>query len=486
MRESAADAASFKISVMKNVRWTALSAVGRLIIAGGTWALLAHFVEPKAIAAYGIAWSGVAIGFAVCNNGVGQSVIAVPNVSQGHYSAAQAVLMLVAAVVSGCLMLTGLILPRFYSVEDLYAAFIIGALTVPLMSIAAVDTAVEQKELRFNSLAGIQLGAMALSAATSLIFVASGFSLVGLFALQGFSGLYSFILFRLLGRPSHFRSFSVSDLLGVWHIGSHMTFSSLTGVLGNAFLQLVLAATLAPEEFGLYTFVSRTIQIIGTQLSAVAAAVIFPTLSRLKRDPSEVGRAFISLSPILAGLMMLVMLPFIVAPEAFLIFYAGDKWKGGAEVLRYLGLMTAMTGMGVGVFATFQVLGMPQVAWKWNLLLIGVQTVAVLASKRGGMVSITQSIAASSLLTPLALYGLSRLAEFNFLAYLRAISPAFLYVVPSVAVGFYVSKAFSTAAPVIAFSAPAMAACTVYSAQWLVGYWVRQRQRALHRVDKQS
>lgn len=448
--------------LVKNVGWTMLTTLLRVVFAGGTLALLGRLVDPATMGLYGMGWAAAALGFTISQSGAAQGVIAIRVCEAGHVAAAQFLSITISVLIGAALVLAGPAIEAFYARDGLDKAFLIGGLFVPVMSMAAVDVAVAQKELRFADLARIQTLAVVFASVTSIGLALAGLGLVALFALQGCVGLYTFLMFRITRHPTGLGRFKWRHLVDVWRIGGHLSLGSLTSVIWQNIPQLVLAKFVSTEALGLFVFCARIVQIIFSQLVTMVNVVIYPTFTTMQHDPARVGQAYLETARFTYFLLTIPLVTLMAAPAAFLLLYGGSQWVGAAEVLFYLSLMQSVVALGSNVFPTFQALGKPSIAWRWNLVIMAVQTLAVALVARYGVVSAAQALAASSLVMLLAPYWLGRIARFSYGTWLRSMASVVLTLPPAVALGLMVDRSFSTSYPILAYAVPGGAAALTY------------------------
>ena len=129
-------------------------------------------------------------------------------------------------------------------------------------------------------------------------------------------------------------------------------------------------------------------------------------------------------------MLMLIPVQFLgVAPGSFLALYAGEAWRSGGPVLAFLLLMQAGFAAGQNIFPTFQAIGKPSVAWKWNLGLTTLQAGLIFVFPHT-LTAAAMAMAISTLIMPAAGWLLSRALGFAFLDWLSGIA---ISVLPGIA-----------------------------------------------------
>ena len=163
--------------------------------------------------------------------------------------------------------------------------------------------------------------------------------------------------------------------------------------------------------------------------------VVYPSFARYRSDPVLVGRSFLRTVRFTYFCLMLPMIALAAAPGSFLRAYGGAKWAAADGILFYLVLMQMAISLGANVFPTFMALGRPEVTWQWNLFITVVQSASILVTAHWGILAVIKGLAVSAWVMALAVYWLSKAAQFRFIDYWRSMAPLIGYLPPSIALG---------------------------------------------------
>jgi O-antigen/teichoic acid export membrane protein len=461
--------------LMRNMSWSTLGTVARILIAGGGLALVSRQVTTTEMGLYGIGWAGASLGYTISLNGAAQAIIAVPNMERAHIGAAQFLSLVIGGITAGALIAISPFAASFYRSADAGHAVVVGALFVPLMCLGAVDIAQAQKELRFSALTIIQICAVLLAALTSLGLAYAGEGLLALFALQGLIGFYVFVVSRLTGVAPGFYRFGWRHLAEIWNVGLHLSLGSLTGAFWLNMPQLLIGKVATVETLGLYVFCSRVVQLIFAQLSGMINNVIYPTFARLRDNPARVGASFLQTVRFTYFCLNLPLLVLAAGPAAFLVAYGGEKWASGSIVLFYMALAQMIIALGANVFPTFAAMGKPSVAWRWNLFITFVQGAGILIAAPFGIVAIVQSLTLTALVMPLAVWWLSKVVPFRMRDYARNMTPIALSLVPAIALGQLVESRLHQPALIVLTVTAAIGTAVFVTVAFLIDASLRQQ-----------
>ncbi len=391
-----------KREFLHNISWSAIAGFGKFAIAGSTFAIAGHLVKPTEMAQYGLGWSISMLGLLIAQEGAGQALISMPEVSREHYAAANFLTLAFGLLINLAVWLIAGPIAAFYAMPALAPVLKMGAAFVPLMCLSSVDLANLQREMRFRMLATIQLGATALASVSAIGAMILHLDVLGLFLIQGSIGAFAFMLCRFARVPHNYRRFSRRHLVEVFALGKHMALGGITSVVSQNVPQFVLAKFVGTIELGIFTYCLRIIQLAGGQLGSILVTVLYPTLAKVFRDSGNVGALFARMSPFITLFITLPLAVILFSPADFLFYYGGAEWVPGAMVLFWLALMQFLYCLGSGTSAAYKAIGMPSATWIWNIFVAVLNFASVLIGCLvDGQVGGVVALAISGLATPI-------------------------------------------------------------------------------------
>ena len=408
--------------VASGVSWTVVGSLIKLFSTAIALGIVAHIAGPEVMGVFGVSWGWINLFYVVAQNGSAQSVIGIENLTVAQERAAVWSSVLVSLLGSSILVLMSRFASHIYPIRGISTGLLLGALVLPIMSLAAVDIALEQKRLGFKRLAMIQSIAVTASAFLSILLAYLGFKLLALVCLQGGIGLFTFISFRILREPWRLGRTSAADFASIWVFGRHLSLGSMTGALTDALPTLIMGFSIPAQAIGLYTFSYRIVQVCATQLSGSVGIVLYPYLSSVRTEDNVLAPTLRLVGPATTAVLLLPMAILAVMPSDILSLYAGGKWVEAGQILRWLAVAQMLYASGASVFATFSALNMPHNAWRWNLLVAGLQAIGLCICVRWGAVACAMSIAVTALITPLAVLWLSKYVQINRKIYFGKLS----------------------------------------------------------------
>lgn len=436
---------SLSARFMRGVLWNGSAVAARMLILAGSFAVLGRIVAVHEMGLYSIAWGIVALASTFSQLGAARGLIYIPEVTPSHEAAAFWLSLFLAGGLALIIAAGAAPLAEAFNNPELTNTFRTGALFLPLMAMGAVDIAMQQRHLNFRLLSMMQVGGLALSAAAAITFAVLHRHLMGLFAVQGLTGLGVFILFKLRGGTKIFHRFGPSELLDVWRIGVHFSAGALTGSLVSSLPIILLGRTMATESVGLYAVSSRIIQMIALQVGAVITGTVFPTLTRVREDLGRLSRGYLLASKYSALALTLPLAMLAVAPRDALLVVVGPQWTEATQILRYLALAQIIISFSANIFPTFQAMGRPDLGWKWNIFLILSMAPTVFFLGHYGPVVVAKGLCL--LYLPYAIIPVILVRGYlgvALTAYAKAMAPAAAALVASMGLGALVASQVSS------------------------------------------
>jgi O-antigen/teichoic acid export membrane protein len=421
--------------------WTAIAVGLRLAIVAISLAILGRIVSAYDMGLFAVAWSVIGLASTFSQLGAARGLIQIPIVTARHEAAAFWLSLFLSLILGAIIAASSHLLAALFRNPALTDAFQIGSIFLPLMSIGASDTALQQRYLNFTWLSVVQVAGLLLSAAVSVTLALMGFKLFALFAVQGLTGIGMLIFFKMRRGARSFNRFGISELREIWGFGIHFSVGALSAYIAQNLPILLIARTLSVESVGLFSVAMRLVQMLVVQLGAVLTATLFPVLVRVKDDRERLGRAYIMVTKYAMLALLLSLGIFVVAPKEVLYVIVGPQWQDAAEILRILAIAQIIISFGTNVFPTFQALGRIDLPWKWNLLLIGCLTPAILLAVRFGPEGVAICLLlVNAPLSLLAVLLIHRALNLRVQQYGHAVAPSIAGLLASILAGLATIK----------------------------------------------
>src|ERR1700735_4996518 len=272
---------NLRLTALRSVRWTAASTVSNLGARFAITLMAAHLLPPSDIGLYALVNLVLGFAYLFADAGVSQAIIAKQAASQEQLSSLYWFNILFGFTIAGLFGLTAPLLASLYGQPRLLGMLLLAALNFAVVPVAQSFQALLQKELRFNALARVDLGANLLGAAGAACLLADGV------------GIYALVLAQLLtaGARTLFLWFAGRDLLrvrarlrygeirGFVHFGLYQVGDRAVNYVNTRLDQLLIAALLGPQTLGYYNMAWLLVVEPVYRINPIITSVAFPVFA---------------------------------------------------------------------------------------------------------------------------------------------------------------------------------------------------------------
>ncbi|WP_132999540.1 MOP flippase family protein [Luteimonas arsenica] len=429
------------------VRWTTLGMASKAVLQVAQVAVLARLLLP---ADYGLmAMATVIIGLArvFADFGLNSAFLQRRDVTENQRSSLFWLNMLLSVGLMLLVVAGSPLFARFYSEPRVAPLIALASLAFPVSALGQQVRVAAEKALAFQKVMLIEM-----------VAALSGFLVAVLAALEGW-GVYALIAGSLCGaaittglnwillsngwRPAiRMRVDEVRSFLG---FGGALVASNLVNYLNSAIDLILGGRLLAATHLGLYSVPRNLTLQVQFVVNPIISRVAFPLMAEVQNDLARVRSVYLQTLKMTASINAPAYLTIcFFAPEVIHIVL-GPKWESAADILRILAIWGAIRSTANPVGSLLLGVGRADLAFKWNLALLGVVPPIVWVGSKFG----TEGIAASLLCAQLLLfvpnwYFLVRKAcGATLLEYINACVRPFLLAVLAVSGGYFAAHGIS-------------------------------------------
>lgn len=251
----------------------------------------------------------------------------------------------------------------FFRTPELVDVLRVLGLLVVIRALAAVPTALLERELRFRVRAHVEVAVALVQSACAIGLAVAGFGLWSLVIAQlvgavtgcGLSWVVSPARLRLRARSWRV----LRELLRFARFVSVGRFAELlTGSLDNFAVGRLLGAT----SVGFYGVAFRLATFPTAGLAVIGNVVMLPALSQVQHDRQTFRRAYLVNLRRLAFLVFPASATFLVAAEPVVVGLLGARWEPAVDPLRILALYGLVYALTTTTSAVFEAANRPSLS----------------------------------------------------------------------------------------------------------------------------
>jgi PST family polysaccharide transporter len=380
---------------------TVSAQVTKLLLQVGSTALLARLLTPADFGVY--AMVAVFTGFISRFRDLGLSAATVQRAEVDHSHASTLFWVNVAGGL--LLMVIGFaiapLIASFYEVQALTAITLALSVTFLFAGFSAQHIALLRRQMRFTTLACVDVGSMFCGILAAIALALSGFSYWALVGQAIVHALAELVLCSLLSgwRPGRWQmSRDVGEML---RFGGTLTAASMVNYLSRNFDNLVVGRFAGAAQLGIYSKAYALLLMPVQQINGPIAAVAIPALARLQDRPAEYRRYYLKVIEIIAYISMPLAVLLGVLAEETVFVLLGPQWNEAAAIFQVLALFVVVQNVSVTTGWVMQSLGNVQRLLKWQAAHAGVYVIACLVGVQWGAMGVAVVTTAQGLLAML-------------------------------------------------------------------------------------
>jgi len=244
--------------------------------------------------------------------------------------------VLVGSILASILMAMAPMIARFYHEPQLLPVSIVLATSFLFNAVGVQHSALLQRQMRFTSLAVIDIISLIVSTAIGITMAVDGFrywSLVAATVSLPFTvSVCLWLTTRWMpGRPR--RGIGLDSML---RFGGGLTLNSLIAYAAYNLEKVLLGRFWGADALGIYGRAYQLINIPTDNLNSAVGEVAFAALSRVRSDPPRLRSYFLKgYSLVLALTIPITIAVALFAPDIIAVVL-GPKWRQSAQIFRDL------------------------------------------------------------------------------------------------------------------------------------------------------
>lgn len=410
---------SNKKNALNGAKWTTISTVFSAGLQFAQVALLARLLMPASFGLVSIStllinFLSIFAHFGFANSIIHKQEDDVQHLSTMYYFNIFTGVLL-AMVVYLCAPLASL----YYHAPELTGILRLSALYFPIVFFGQIYSILLEKELRFKSIALIDIISSLIGMLVAIILAFKGYQAKALVAGVLSTQLLKMIMVNIIGRKLfspkayfNLRGIKAHLLFGVYNIGD-----SLLNFANTNLDTIIIGGILGVRELGYYTIAAQIAIYPVVRICPIIVQIAYPIMAKIKEDRKKLVAAYLQvldlmmycITPLLFGLFMLAanVIPYIYGPG----------WEPTVPLVKifvFMGLFTSMVyPLSTLVYST----GQPKLLFYLNLATLLVKFPLVyLLGKNFGVYGIAYGVLIASILSMLGNFYVIRLIATDFMA----------------------------------------------------------------------
>ncbi len=419
------DARALKARSAKGAAMTLVGQGGKFVLQFGSQVALARLLLPVDFGLVAMVGPLVQAALLLTDLGLSAATIQRPTISQSELSSLFWLNVLIGCALTAVAVAAAPLAALFYATPAVVPVMASMAVALLLSSLAAQHMAILNRRMRFGAIALIEVGALGASVVVGVVAALAGCGYWSLVAMQITNGLVTMLLaWGLSGwRPSGPRIHR--DAFHLVRFGGTVTGYNLLGYLITNLGHILIGARFGVGPLGMYDRAYKLMFQPLWQMTAPAARVAVPLLSRLAGDEAEYRDAYLAM---LGGILMLTtpgILCTIVFSKPVIVVLLGQRWGAAAPIFGWLGVAALTLQLRQAASWLFVSQGRAEEQLKWG----GLGSMAIVVGYLVGIfwgpkgVAISVALSSALLQIPTMWWAVTRIGPVGRADALRLLGP---------------------------------------------------------------
>jgi O-antigen/teichoic acid export membrane protein len=329
---------------------------GTLMTVGAQWSrtalqlvstvVLARLLAPADFGLVAMVMAIVGVADLIREFGLSGAIVRLREIDDGMWAAIHRFSLGLGIVAGGLAAASAPLIAALYGEERLVGLTLALAPLVLVNSVAMPLQAGLQRDLRFGTIAIVEIVAAVVGVAAAITAAALGAGVWSLVLLPGVSALVRLIGFLGIRRPPLTRARPWRDLRPVLGTGGSILGVELLNYAARNVDNVLIGRALGPAVLGVYTRAYALLMLPISQLNGPLARVGLPVLSRL-RDDEDAYRRYVRAAMLViayAAIPTFALLAAMAGPLVLVLL--GDAWTEAAPIFALLAIAGAAQALG--------------------------------------------------------------------------------------------------------------------------------------------
>jgi O-antigen/teichoic acid export membrane protein len=379
---------SLRETAVAGLRWSAISVIGRRAVSLLTTIVMARLLPPEDFGLIAMAMAVIAFLEVFKDLGMGSAIV---RWGPLNHQASSSVFWLTAALGLGVglvLAASAPLIAGFFHEPRLVPLVRVLAICFPLSGSSVVPMSLLAREMRFRTLALVELLSAGAGTLTAIAMAATGHGVWSLAAqaVIGVAATSSVLLLVTRWRP--LVSFHRHEMRALLRYSLPLAGFNTVNLISRNVDNVLIGRYLGAFPLGLYDLAYRLMLLPMQVVSWIANRVALPLYSQVRNENARISSAFLRLAATIAFITFPVMLGLAAVADLFISVLFGREWLGAATTLTILAPIGALQSVGSTTGPIFEAKGRTDILFRWGLLASAAVTASCAIGLAWGIVGV--------------------------------------------------------------------------------------------------
>ncbi|TXK52121.1 MOP flippase family protein [Pontibacter qinzhouensis] len=366
---------SIKDKAIKGGKWITTSTAITTVLQFGQVAILARLLEPAAFGLVGICTMLIGFFSIFSNLGFSNSIISKQENDKKLLSTIYYLNLCLGGIIGVLVFFSSTLVAAYYNEPKLVNVIRLSSLSFVIIYFGQIYLFLLQKELRFKSVALIDIigGVVGTTVAITLAYM--GFEelslIIGNLVMVSVKTLLQ-ILFgiRLFFPVLHFKLNEIKDHIrfGIINVGDGV----VGYVQGNADNFLV-SSMLGVQALGYYTIALQLAVFPIQKLNPIILQIAYPVIAKFKEQPTELRNTYLKILDLISFVNFPLLVGLFLTVDGVVPLIYGEGWESTFPLIRIFVFVSMLSCLGHPLYTLVFTKDKPQLLFKLNIFILFVK-----------------------------------------------------------------------------------------------------------------
>jgi O-antigen/teichoic acid export membrane protein len=314
----------------------------------------------------------------------------------------------------------------FYSEPKLLMLAVVIALKYVIDSLSVVQISLLNRDMRFKTLAGIQISSNVISGSVGLGMALYGMGPWSLVAQTLGASVVSLAISWHLGNWRPRLSFELGACKELFGFSAYVLGFDIVNYWARTLDQLLIGRFIGPATLGIYSRAYTLMLMPLNQVSRVVGRVMLPALSAIQDDKTRVKRVYLKSISVIGLITFPVMTGLFAVADHFILALLGDKWADVIPLLRIFCWVGLIQSIGTTEGWIYFSQGRTGIYFTMGIITSFVCVLSFIIGIQWGIMGVALSYAVANLIVWYPTWSIAgRLINLTFIEMITIIMPGF-------------------------------------------------------------
>ncbi|CAH7487619.1 Polysaccharide transporter [Vibrio chagasii] len=433
---------NLKQKTLNGVKWTGLSSIIIALLQLAQVSILARYLAPSDFGLMAIV--SVVIGFSALfmDMGISSAIIHKQDITKNQLSSLYWLNIFSGMALFIIVYLSASLIANYYNEIRIVPLIKILAITFLISAVGNQYRILNQKELRFNRLAKVEILSTLAGFIVAVLCAINNYGVHSLIYGTLTNVSLSNIIFILLGLKEHKPNlcYKHSEIENLISFGFFQMGEKSINYFNSQFDVILIGKLLGTEALGVYNIAKTLVMKPAQIINPIITKVTFPIMSTVQNDTKKLKSIYLKTINYLCSVNFPVYIAMVVLAEPLVLIFFGDNWTRSAIIMQILAIyfMFRSTGNPIGSLQLAR--GRADLGFYWNLGLFIIIPLSIYLGSFKGLIGVAIALVSLQLFLsiPNWYFMVKRLCGSSFKEYFNEILIPLVTTIVSSILGYVV------------------------------------------------